>query len=183
MPRMRARRNLPLALQNESRMPAMPRRLLEGSRRVARRDVPRLRSRLQRIPALLAVPRVRNPRARHRADSHSLHRRRGQRPAMLSAYAQRMDRAGLSLRRHRTPPTARNPRPQKSLLKSAHLFEGLVFPADREQKTVRGLLRLNGHWVPGVTPAAPRVAVWIMTEQALKLRRLEPLSQLFLQMR
>ena len=36
-------------------MPAMPRGLLERSGRVAGRDVPRLRGRVELIPALLAV--------------------------------------------------------------------------------------------------------------------------------
>jgi hypothetical protein len=39
---------------------------------------------------------------------------------------------------------------------AAHIFEGLIFQADREQKTVRGILRLNGHWVQGSAPAAHR---------------------------
>src|SRR5271168_1729559 len=125
MSRVRARRNLQLALQDESRMPAMPRDFLEGSRRVARRDVPRLRGGVLLVPGELAVPRVRDSGLRHRADFYSLHDRRRQRAAVLPAHAERMDGAGLSVRRHRASAVARDSRAQESFLIASRRQESL----------------------------------------------------------
>src|SRR5271168_2630966 len=113
MPGVPQRRDLPLALPHESRMPAMPRDLLEGSGRDARRHVSRFRSRRRVVPGLLGHSRTRHASVRQRPDFYSERDSLQHRPAMLPANAQRLDRAGLSVRRNGTPAPAHNPRRQK----------------------------------------------------------------------
>ena len=53
-------------------------------------------------------------------------------------------------------------------------FEGLIFQTGREQNTVRGILRLNGQWVQGSPPAAPRGAVLILARTLIPHRTASP---------
>src|SRR5277367_1662967 len=113
MPGVSPRRHLSLALQNESRMPAMPRRVLERSRRDARRDVSRLRGGGGLFPLVLGDSRADHAPVRRRPDFYSQRDRMRQRAALLPAHPQRLDRTGVSLGRNRTPAPAHNPGRQK----------------------------------------------------------------------
>ena len=109
MPGVPPRRDLQFALQDESRMPTMPRRLLERSRRDAGRDVSRFRSCVRLVPGLLGYSDLGHALVRRRSDLSPERDCVRQRAPLLPAHKERMDDAGVSIRRNRTPTPAHNP--------------------------------------------------------------------------